>query len=100
MRQGLAPKAVRVAISFLRALARARIKLATFAHAIRRTNPTRDMNTMTTLDMNSPNPGSGRALSSGATYREKSLCESGYSCARRWFVGAAAALACSGVTPG
>ena len=66
IRQVLAPIAVRVAISLRRPLARARIRFATFAHAIISTRPTNDMNTATNLGMNSAtSPGSGRAFSSG-----------------------------------
>ena len=100
MRQRLAPSANRIASSFLRPLARARIRLATFAQAISSTSPASDMNTQTALDMNEPKPGSGRALNSGITSSDVSLWLSGYSCARRRSVGCAAASACVGVTPG
>ena len=71
VRQRLAPSAVRIAISFCRAAARASSRFAIFAHAISNTNPTANSST-TNGRRTSPSIASFRGIVS--TYQPPSFC--------------------------
>ena len=90
-----APRAKRNAISFCRAAARASNKLATFAHAINRTNPTAP-NSTRRAGLMSPTTCSCSAVTTLPTRR----FSSGYCWARRAAIVLISACACCRVTPG
>ena len=94
-RMRLAPSAARMAISLCRDIARASSRLATFAHAIKSTQPTAP-NRINKAGRMSPTS----ASSVGST--PVLLCKflSGYCCSRRALIEAISAVACSLDTPG